>query len=156
LRRCSNSVKLQCSRTSFRLSNGTKHFRGLKEERRPADSIRERSFMTRIASLTAFAIIICGFSYGAPRPEASTYVDGNISALKPNTGGTLLFRDNESMLFKTGGAEVSVPYTSIHKAELGASQTHSQEAPLYKVWSLPKRLHKNETQLLTLEFKNKT
>jgi len=107
--------------------------------------------MIKTALLTslAFACIVSG----APRPETSTYVDGNVSTLKPNTGGTLVFTDSNSMMFRTGLAEVAVPYASILRAELGATQTHSHE-PVYKVWALPKRLHKTETQLLTLEFKS--
>lgn len=105
---------------------------------------------------TAFLTAVLGvaFAYGAPRPETSTYVDGNVTALKPNTGGTLVFSDDNSMKFRTGVAEVAVPYANISKAELGATQTHSHDDPAYKVWLLPKRLHKTETQLLTVEFKN--
>ncbi len=107
--------------------------------------------MTKIAAFVLFSVSL---TFGAPRPETSTYVDGNVSSLKPNTGGTLVFTDNNSMMFRTGLAEVAVPYASILRAELGATQTHSHDEPAYKVWALPKRLHKTETQLLTLEFKN--
>jgi len=105
---------------------------------------------------TAFLTAVLGvaFAYGAPRPETSTYVDGNVTALKPNTGGTLVFSDDSSMKFRTGAAEVAVPYASISKAELGSTQTHNHDDPAYKVWLLPKRLHKTETQLLVVEFKN--
>ena len=104
---------------------------------------------------TAFLTVLAGgLLSAAPRPETSTYVDGNVSSLKPNTGGTLVFTDDNSMLFRTGLAEVPVPYANILRAELGPTQTHSHDEPAYKVWALPKRLHKTETQLLTLEFKN--
>ncbi|SRR5579883_3498297 len=111
--------------------------------------------MTSIPRFTAFAIVACGLSFAAPRPEASIYIDGNISALKPNTGGTLVFQDADTLLFKTSSGDVAVPYKEIRRAELGASHVHSRkETPAYKVWDLPKRLHKNETQLLTVEFQN--
>ena len=101
-----------------------------------------------------FIVLACGLTYAAsPRPETTTYVDGNVTTLKPNTGGTLVFSDDKSMTFRTGLTDVSVAYTNILRAELGATQTHSHEEPAYKVWTLPKRLHKAETQLLTLEFK---
>jgi hypothetical protein len=112
--------------------------------------------MTKIGCFSALTLLACGLSFGAPpRPELSTYVDGNIAALKPNTGGTLVFNDTDTLLFKTGLAEVEVPYTGIHKAELGAAQVHPHGTPAYKVWALHKRFHKNETQLLTLEFKSR-
>ena len=110
--------------------------------------------MTKTTSFSVFALLSVSLAFAAPRPETSTYVDGNVSSLKPNTGGTLVFSDNNSMLFRTGLAEVAVPYASILRAELGATQTHGHDEPAYKVWALPKRLHKTETQLLTLEFKN--
>jgi hypothetical protein len=117
--------------------------------------------MTKIASLSfsvsAIALFSVSLTFGAPRPETSTYVDGNVSSLKPNTGGTLVFTDEKSMTFRTGLAEVTVPYSSISRAELGATQEHSHEAPLpgpLKLLTMPMRLHKTETQLLTLEFKN--
>jgi hypothetical protein len=107
--------------------------------------------MIKTALLTVLACIAVS---AAPRPETSTYVDGNVSSLKPNTGGTLVFKDETSMTFRTGLAEVSVPYASIQRAELGATQTHSHELPLPGVLALVGRLHKTETQLLTVEFKS--
>lgn len=110
--------------------------------------------MTRTAFFASLGILACGCVIGAPRPETSTYVDGNVAALKPNTGGTLVFSDSKSIVFRTGLAEVSMPYAGISKAELGATKVHSHDAPAYKVWALPQRLHKTETQLLTVNFKN--
>ncbi|HEX5431680.1 MAG TPA: hypothetical protein VFW83_06925, partial [Bryobacteraceae bacterium] len=104
----------------------------------------------------ASTLLACGLCLGAGLgPEASTYVDGNIAALRPNTGGTLVFTDNSTMTFKTGLAEVSVPYSGIHKAELGATRVHSGSDPAYKVWLLPKRLHRSVMQLLTVDFRNR-
>lgn len=96
-----------------------------------------------------------GLIFGAARPENSTYVDGNVAALKPNTGGTLVFDNDSAMTFRTGLAEVAIPYKEIRKAEAGATQSHSHtSAPAYKVWTLPQRLHRTETQMLTVQYKN--
>lgn len=108
--------------------------------------------MTRTTCFATLGILACGFVFGAPRPENTTYVDGNIGSLKPNTGGTLMFTDDSSIVLRTGLTEVSVPYAGIHRAELGATQVHGHDAPMYKVWTLPQRLHKTESQLLTLEY----
>ena len=110
--------------------------------------------MTRTASFAALGILACGYVLAAPRPETSTYVDGNVASLKPNTGGALVFTDNKAVLFRTGLTEVAMPYAGIRKAELGATKVHSHDAPAYKVWTLPQRLHKTETQLLIVEFKS--
>ncbi|HEY1755383.1 MAG TPA: hypothetical protein VGG72_08295 [Bryobacteraceae bacterium] len=100
------------------------------------------------------SLFLCIAVSGAPRPETSTYVDGNVSSLKPNTGGTLVFKDNNSMTFRTGLAEVAVPYESILHAELGATQVRNHEPMGMNPVALISRLHKTETQLLTVEFKS--
>src|SRR5271169_6415434 len=110
--------------------------------------------MIKTALLISLAAFACSAVSGAPRPETSTYVDGNVSSLKPNTGGTLVFTDSSSMTFRTGSTDVSVPYASIVRAELGAIQTHNHNQPVYKVWDFPERLLKTETQLLAVEFKS--
>jgi hypothetical protein len=110
--------------------------------------------MTKTLLLASLSFAACALVSAANRPETSTYVDGNVAALKPNTGGTLVFNDTSTMTFRTGLAEVPVPYSGIRRAELGATQVHSHDEPAYKVWSLPKRLKKTETQLLTVDFKN--
>ena len=111
--------------------------------------------MTRITSLLASAAFLCGAAFGASRAETTTYVDGNITGVAPNTGGTLLFPDDKAVYFRTGLANVEVPYANINKAELGATRVHSQDVPLYKVWSLHKRFSgkKSESQFLTIAFK---
>src|SRR6266851_3669169 len=112
--------------------------------------------MTRITSLLASAALLCGAAFGGSRSESTTYVDGNITGVSPNTGGTLLFSDDKAVYFRTGLTTVPVPYAGISKAELGATKVHSEHAPLYKVWSLHKRFagKKSESQFLTIEFKN--
>ena len=90
----------------------------------------------------------------APRPETTTYIDGNLTGVTPQTGGTLVFTNDKALQFRTGLATFDVPYSNITKAELGAKQVHSRKAPAYKVWALPKRMGGNtSTQILLLEFK---
>jgi hypothetical protein len=108
--------------------------------------------MTKTALLAA--AFVCIAVSGAPRPESSTYVDGDVASLKPNTGGTLVFTDSNSMTFRTGTAEVAVPYASIQRAELGATQTHKTEFPRMGPLALLNQIHRTETQLLTVEFKS--
>jgi hypothetical protein len=111
--------------------------------------------MIKTALLTLpLAAFACLAVSGAPRPETSTYIDGNVSSLKPNTGGTLMFADDKSMTFRTGLADVAVPYASISRAELGATQTHRHNVPLPGVLGVVNRIHPTETQLLTVEFKS--
>lgn len=107
--------------------------------------------MTRTTSFAAWTVLACMTAFAASRAETTTYVDGNLTGVSPNTGGTLLFSDDKAMYFRTGLATVSVPYAAIGKAELGVTRTTSHDAAFYKVWA---RHKKTETQFLTVEFKN--
>src|SRR5580698_9127145 len=107
--------------------------------------------MTRIPSFAAWTVLACATAFAASRAETTTYVDGNLTGVSANTGGTLLFSDDKAMVFRTGLATVTVPYATVTKAELGATRTNSHDVPLYKVWA---RHKKTETQFLTVEFKN--
>jgi hypothetical protein len=99
--------------------------------------------------------ILAGGVLLAADSETITYIDGNIANLSPNTGATLNLTNPQSMEIRTPLHAVQVPYSQILKADLGIVKAHSPEPePLYKVWALPKRLMKAETQQMTLSFKN--
>lgn len=100
--------------------------------------------------ILSFALVCAATGFAASRAETTTYVDGNLSGISPNTGGTLLFSDEKAMYFRTGLTTVSVPYAAITRSELGATRETSHGAPIYKIWA---RHKKTETQFLTVEFK---
>lgn len=103
--------------------------------------------MTRFLS---FVLVCATPALAASRAETTTYVEGNLTGVSPNTGGTLLFSDDKALIFRTGLATIAVPYASIGKAELGATREITHGAPVYKVWA---RHKKTETQFLKVEFK---
>jgi hypothetical protein len=107
--------------------------------------------MTRIPSFAAWTVLACATAFAASRAETSTYVDGNLTGVSPNTGGTLLFSDDKTLVFRTGLTTISVPYTAVTRSELGATRETSHGGPVYKVWA---RKKKTETQFLTVEFKS--
>ncbi|MGD1097736.1 MAG: hypothetical protein ABSB35_37830 [Bryobacteraceae bacterium] len=110
--------------------------------------------MMRTPSLLALGLLAGAAAFGATPWEATTYVDGNVKDLPPNTGGTLQFPDDKTMYFNAGAKSIPVPYASIDKADLGPTKTHSRDIPLYKIWALPKRFTgKTQTQYLSLQFK---
>src|SRR5579862_3351587 len=84
----------------------TKASSGLKLPCRATDHFDMTRF-TSFLTLAAFAAVL---SFGAPRPEATTYVDGNLPNLTPNTGGTLLFSDDKAMYLRTGSETTPVAY----------------------------------------------
>jgi hypothetical protein len=104
--------------------------------------------MTRIPSFAAWTVLACATVFAASRAETTTYVDGNLTGVSPNTGGTLLFSDDDTLVFRTGLTTVSIPYATVSRSELGATRetTHGGK------FSLKKK--KTETQFLTVDFKN--
>ena len=107
--------------------------------------------------LTLIAVLATAAAFAASRSETTTYVDGNVKGVAPNTGGTLVISDENTMSFRTGLANVEVPYSGISKVELGAVKETSHDVPFYKVWQLHKKFSggkKTETQLLIVSFKN--
>jgi hypothetical protein len=107
--------------------------------------------MTRIPSFAAWTVLACATVFAASRSETTTYVDGNLAGVSPNTGGTLVVSDEKTLVFRTGLTSISVPYTAVTRSELGATRETTHGGPAYKIWA---RHKKTETQFLTIEFKN--
>ena len=97
--------------------------------------------------------VLAAAMYGAPQAETTTYVDGNLTGVTPNSGATLTFSGEKEMVLRTGLTNVTVPYESISHAELGAVKETSHSVPFMKIWG---RSKKTETQLLIVNFKNDT
>jgi len=111
----------------------------------------ERTTM-RFLTLPTLTILACGLLAAADSATV-TYIDGNVAELSPNSGATLYLTNSQSMELKTPLHHVQIPYTQISKAELGSVMVHTADPePLYKVWALPKRLMKSETQQMKLAF----
>jgi hypothetical protein len=99
--------------------------------------------------------ILAGGLLAAADSATVTYIDGNVANLTPNSGATLYMTNPQTMELKTPLHKVQIPYAQISKAEVGSVMVHTADPePLYKVWALPKRLMKSETQQMTLAFKD--
>ncbi len=109
---------------------------------------------TRLLVLIASAALT--FAAGVTS-ETSTYIDGTLPGISPNTGGTLVLSDAKALSFRTGLTTVSINYAQVTHVELGATKETSHDVPVYKVWALHKRLGgKTQTQLLVVNFKDET
>lgn len=109
----------------------------------------------RVASFASFAPVVLlslTAAFADSRPQTTTYVDGNLNGVSPNSGGTLMFSDEKAMYLHTGLETVAIPYEGIDKAELGAVKETSHDVPFYKVWA--RRHPKTQTQYLIVNFKN--
>ena len=89
----------------------------------------------RIASLVLLASIAALAGTGG---GPAVYVVGNLDGVSPGDEGTLAL-DHDAAVFRSGKTVLSLRYTDIHNVELGTKVMPSTDAPLYKVWRLPKR-----------------
>ena len=108
----------------------------------------------RLISFAVLSLLATSVAFAAARAETTTYIDGNLTGVSANTGGTLVFSDEKAMTLRTGLTSIPISYSNVTKAELGAVKETSHDVPLYKVWALHKRFTKTQTQLLIVDFKN--
>ena len=92
--------------------------------------------------------LLAAAAFGAPQAETTTYVDGNLTGVSPNSGATLTYSGDKQMTLRTGLTNVEVPYENISHAELGAVKETSHGHKLLGHRS------KTQTQLLIVNFKN--
>ena len=107
----------------------------------------------RIVSLLLFASVAALAGAGG---GLAVYVVGNLDGVSPGDEGTLVL-DHDAVVFRSGNTVVSVPYDDIHNVELGTRVMPPSDAPLYKVWRLPKRFLTERAmhQMVNFEFADK-
>lgn len=101
-------------------------------------------------TILAIPVLTAAAALAASHAETTTYVDGNLKGVTPNSGATLTISDDQQLTLRTGLENVSIPYGKISHAELGAVKENPQPKPLLKFWE---RRSKPETQLLIVNFK---
>ena len=86
----------------------------------------------------------------------AVYVVGNLDGVSPGDGGILVL-DQDAVVFRSGKTALSVPYSNVHNVELGTRVMPPADAPLYKVWRLPKRFLTERAmhQMVNFEFADK-
>jgi len=89
----------------------------------------------RIASLVLMASVAALAGAGG---GPAIYVVGNLGGISPGDEGTLVLQ-HDAVVFRSGKTVLSLPYSDIHNVELGTRVMPPADAPLYKVWRLPKR-----------------
>jgi hypothetical protein len=98
--------------------------------------------------LLAIPLLAAAAAFGAPQAETTTYVDGNLIGVSPNSGATLTYSGEKQMTLRTGLTNIDVPYENISHAELGAVKETSHGHKLFG------RRTTTQTQLLIVNFKN--
>ena len=86
----------------------------------------------------------------------AVYVVGNLGGVSPGDEGTLVL-DHDAVVFRSGKTVLSLPYGDIHNVELGTKVMPPADAPLYKVWRLPKRFltERPMHQMVNFQFVDK-
>jgi len=86
----------------------------------------------------------------------TVYVVGNLDGVLPGDGGILVL-DHDAVVFRSGKTVFSLPYGDIHNVELGTRVMPPTDAPIYKVWRLPKRFltERPMHQMVNFQFADK-
>lgn len=107
----------------------------------------------RIASFLLFASVAALAGTGG---GPAVYVVGNLDGVSPGDEGTLVL-DHDAVVFRSGKTALSLAYSDIHNVELGTRVMPPPDAPLYKVWRLPKRFltERPMHQMVNFEFADK-
>ncbi len=87
---------------------------------------------------------------------AAVYVVGNLDGVSAGDDGTLAL-DHNAVVFRSGKTVLTLPYKDIHNVELGTRVMPPADAPLYKVWRLPKRFVANRPmhRMVNFQFADK-
>jgi hypothetical protein len=96
--------------------------------------------MRFFSSITTTLALATGIAVAADRPQPVTYLNGNIEGFSQNAGGTLELRDTKAMVLRSKDANVEIPYSAVSMTGRKTVAVLTQKDPLYKVWSLHKRL----------------
>jgi hypothetical protein len=131
----------------MRAQTSTIASRGLKLFSGSADQILTERISTMRLQLIAIPFLAVA-AFGAPQAETTTYVDGNLTGISPNSGATLAYSADKQMTLRTGLTNIDVPYENITHAELGAVKETSHGHKLFGHHG------KTQTQLLIVNFKN--
>ena len=96
-------------------------------------------------------ILTCGVALAAG-PQTVTYVDGTLAGLAPNSGATLQV-DSRKLALRAGAATFEIPMSGISKVAVGQATAYAEKEPLYKVWTLHKRLLRTEVLRVQVDYK---
>ena len=107
----------------------------------------------RIANI----LLLCSVaSLAAAAGRPAVYTIGNLEGISTGTEGILAV-ESDTVVFRTGKANMVIPYANIVETELGPEAEPADSAPLYKIWRLHKRLSPERAihRALTIEFADK-
>jgi hypothetical protein len=90
-----------------------------------------------------FSILLtlaAGLALASDNVKPVTYLEGNLEGFVANVGGKLEFRDSKAMVLHAKSWDAVIPYAAVSKTSEELIPVVSEKDPLYKVWSLHKRL----------------
>jgi hypothetical protein len=119
---------------------------------RIASSWSQASVLSQLLVVSLASVAALAGAGGGP----AVYVIGNLAGMSPGDEGTLVL-DTDVVVFRSGKTVLSLPYSDIHKVEFGTRVTPPSDAPIYKVWRLPKRFltERPMHQMVNFEFADK-
>jgi hypothetical protein len=101
-------------------------------------------------------ILATGVALANDNVKPVTYLEGNLDGFATNASATLEFRDSKAMVLHVKGSDAVIPYGVVSKTSQRLVPVVTEKDPLYKVWSLHKRLLiPNPLHAVTVVYKDK-
>lgn len=85
-------------------------------------------------------LLAAGTGLAADNVKPVTYLEGNLEGFATNASASLEFRDSKTMALHVKGSDAVIPYAAVSKTSERLVPVVTEKDPLYKVWSLHKRL----------------
>lgn len=85
-------------------------------------------------------LLAAGTALAADNVKPVTYLEGNLEGFATNASAKLEFRDSRAMALHAKGSDAVIPYAAVSKTSERIVPVVTEKDPLYKVWSLHKRL----------------
>jgi hypothetical protein len=105
-------------------------------------------------SLTSF-FLASGLALAAQTNPAVKYLKGTVEGIADNASGTLNLTSVKVLVLEADSTRVEIPYAGVTATDVSAPVRPVEPEPLYKVWTLYKRILPPEpVQSVTLEFRD--
>lgn len=109
-------------------------------------------------STMALLTVACGSAVAVDfSPKPVTYIEGNIEGITQNASGKLDLTNSQALTLRANDMKIEVPYAIMFGVERKEVVVTVEKEPLYKVWSLHKRIvEPTKPHAVSFDYKDKT
>lgn len=112
----------------------------------------QKTILALAMTMACGSVIAADFS-----SRTVTYLQGNIDGITQNAGGKLDLTNSKVLTLRASDTKLEVPYAIIFGAERKEAVVTVAKEPVYKVWSLHKRIvEPTKPHEVSFDYKDKT